>query len=85
MSRPLLILDMMKNIAFFGYIINHVCHLSILVCKFVNAFWLMAQFCKTYGVALNWIYLEAGHGKGLPDCIGGNVKRVTKDLVAFTP
>ena len=34
LSRPLPILDMMKNIAFFGYIINHVCYLGILVCKF---------------------------------------------------
>jgi hypothetical protein len=25
---------MMKNIAFFGYAINHVCYLGILVCKF---------------------------------------------------
>ena len=34
LSRPLPILDMMKNIAFFGYIINHVCYLGILVCEF---------------------------------------------------
>ena len=51
----------------------------------VNAFWLMAQLCKKYGVVLNWIYLEAGHGKGLPNGIGGSVKRAMKDSVAFTP
>ena len=34
MSRPLLILDTMKNIAFFGYRINNVCYLGILVYEF---------------------------------------------------
>ena len=50
-----------------------------------NAFWLMKEFCVRYGIKLNWIFLEARHGKGIPDGIGGCVKRAMKDAVTFDP
>ena len=50
-----------------------------------NAFWLMKELCVRCRVKLNWIFLEAGHGKGIPDGIGGCVKRAMKDVVGFDP
>ena len=50
-----------------------------------RSFWLMAELCKKYGITLNWIFLEAGHGKGTPDGIGASVKRAMRDVVGFTP
>ena len=36
-------------------------------------------------IDLKWIYLESGHGKGIPDGIGATVKKVIKDLLLFHP
>ena len=30
-----------------------------------------------------WNFLEAGHGKGIPDAVGGSLKRKARDLVKF--
>ena len=36
-------------------------------------------------IDLKWIYLESGHGKGIPDGIGATVKKAIKDLLLFHP
>ena len=44
-------------------------------------FHLMATGKKLLGLELSWTYLEAGHGKGPCDCVGGAVKRVADQEV----
>ena len=36
-------------------------------------------------IDLKWIYLESGHGKGIPDGICATVKKAIKDLLLFHP
>ena len=36
-------------------------------------------------IDLKWIYLESGHGRGIPDRIGATVKKAIKDLLLFHP
>ena len=50
-----------------------------------RAFWLMAELCKKSSIESNWIFLEAGHGKGTPDGIDACAKRAIKDAVSFHP
>ena len=38
-------------------------------------FYLVQQFAKEYRVTIRWIYLEAGHGKGISDGIRAVVKK----------
>ena len=42
-------------------------------------------YCKEKIIDLKWIYLESGHGKGIPDGIGATVKKAIKDLLLFHP
>ena len=47
---------------------------------------MIQQFCKEYfGVAITWVYLEAGHGKGTPDGIGATAKRGIDNLMGDNP
>ena len=46
-------------------------------------FYLVQQFAKEYRVTIRWIYLEAGHGKGIPDGIRAVVKKAARDITAF--
>ena len=46
-------------------------------------FYLVQQFAKEYRVTIWWIYLEAGHGKGIPDWTGAVVKEAVWDIIAF--
>ena len=50
-----------------------------------SVFFYIHQFTSQYRVPLKWIYLESGHGKGIPDGIGASMKRSMKDLVSFYP
>ena len=36
-------------------------------------------------IDLKWIYLESGHGKGIPDGIGATVKKAIKDVSVGKP
>ena len=42
-------------------------------------------FCEEFGITLNWIYLESGHGKGIADGIGATVKNAIKNLMLMKP
>ena len=44
-------------------------------------FHLVATGKKLFGVELSWTYLEAGHGKGPCDSVGGEVKGVADQEV----
>ena len=48
-------------------------------------FWFMKDFSEKYFVTFKWIYLESGHGKGVPNGIGATVKKVIHNLVACNP
>ena len=48
-------------------------------------FWFVKYFSERYFVTFKWIYLESGHGKGLPDGIRATVKKVIHSLVACNP
>ena len=48
-------------------------------------FWLMQQFCNDNQVTMEWIYLESGKGKGVPDGIGATVKRAIHDAISNNP
>ena len=50
-----------------------------------NVFWMIEQFSKNNQTVLKWIYLETGHGKGIPDGIGAVVKRAISDIIAMNP
>ena len=36
-----------------------------------------------YGINIQWLFTEAGHGKSAADGIGGNIKNLVKDKLAF--
>ena len=46
-----------------------------------NVFWFMSKFCSLKNVSIDWIYLEAGKGKGAADGIGAVVKRAFTDII----
>lgn len=48
-------------------------------------FWLIQQLAQQLGITIRWIFLESGHGKGIPDGIGAVVKRQITDLIASKP
>lgn len=42
---------------------------------------LVARFPKLFGIHASWTWLEAGHGKGPCDGVGGGIKKKTDNLV----
>ena len=46
---------------------------------------MIQQFANEYEVTVYWIYLEAGHGKGIPDGVGAVVKHAVKDIIMYNP
>ena len=48
-------------------------------------FYMIQQFANEYEVTVHWIYLEAGHGKGIPDSVGAVVKCAIKDIIMYNP
>ena len=34
---------------------------------------------------MHWIYLDPGHGKGIPDGVGAVVKHAIKDIIMYNP
>ena len=50
-----------------------------------NVFWFMSKFCSLKNVSIDWIYLEAGKGKGAADGIGAVVKRAFTDIILQHP
>ena len=47
--------------------------------------WLIKVFCKESGISVKWIYLESGHGKGIPDGTGVTVKKAIENLMLSKP
>ena len=47
--------------------------------------WLLHSYCAENFVEIKWIWLESGHGKGIPDGIGATVKKAIKDILSFNP
>ena len=45
----------------------------------------MSKFCSLKSVSIDWIYLEAGKGKGAADGIGAFVKRAFTDIILQHP
>lgn len=45
-------------------------------------FWLVANHQRIFGCLAIWHYLEAGHGKGPCDGVGGSVKRMASEAIA---
>ena len=50
-----------------------------------NVFWFMSKFFSLKNVSIDWIYLEAGKGKGTADGIGAVVKRAFTDIILQHP
>ena len=50
-----------------------------------SIFYFMQDFCEKSNIFFKWIYLEAGHGKGIPDGIEAVVKQAISDIVPFNP
>ena len=48
-------------------------------------FYLIHQFAEEYNVTLHWIYLEAGHEKGIPDGTGAVIKQAIQNVITFNP
>ena len=44
---------------------------------------LTKSWAEQFGIRIQWIYTEAGHGKSAADGIGGKIKNLVKDKVAF--
>ena len=53
--------------------------------RYKSVFWFMQEVVKEHSLQFNWIFLEAGHGKGMPDGIGATGKNAIKDIVACNP
>ena len=51
----------------------------------IKIFYLIHQFAEEYNVTLHWIYLKAGHRKGIPDGIGVVVKQAIQNVITFNP
>ena len=45
----------------------------------------METFAKKHNARVKWIYLEVGHGKGIPDGIGATAKRAIADCITAHP
>lgn len=50
-----------------------------------SVFWMIKKFAKENKVTVKWIYLEVGHGKGIPDGLGAVLKRMIKAIVDMSP
>ena len=50
-----------------------------------KSFYLIQELAVLLKIIIRWIYLESGHGKGIPDGIGAVVKRGIVDLIASHP
>ena len=48
-------------------------------------FWLAKRFAKMYKVIIKWIYLEVGHGNGIPEGHGAVVKSMIKHIISLNP
>ena len=48
-------------------------------------FWLIKVFWKEFGISVKWIYLESGHGKGIPDGTDVTVKKAIENLMLSKP
>ena len=48
-------------------------------------FYMIQKISKEFQVTVRWIYLDAGHGKGIPDGVGAVVRQLIKDIIAFHP
>ena len=48
-------------------------------------FYMILKFSKEFQVTVRWIYLGAGHGKGIPDGVGALVRQLIKDIIALHP
>ena len=46
---------------------------------------MIQQFANEYEVTVHWIYLEAGHGKGISDGVGAVVKRAINYIIMYNP
>ena len=44
---------------------------------------LTKSWAEKFGLRIQWIYTEAGHGKSAADGIGGKIKNLVKDKMAF--
>ena len=44
---------------------------------------LVSETAVKYNMTIEWIYLEAGHGKGVADGIGATIKKLITDQIAF--
>ena len=49
-------------------------------CKMV---YLTKSWAIKHNITINWLYTEAGHGKSAADGIGGNIKNLVNDKLAF--
>ena len=47
--------------------------------------YLMKQFAMNKQVDLRWIFLEAGHGKGVADAVGAALKRNFDQAISYKP
>lgn len=45
--------------------------------------YLTKSWAVRYKIKIQWIFTEAGHGKSAADGIGGNIKNLVKDKLAF--
>lgn len=50
-----------------------------------SIFWYIKKFAEKHKVTVRWIYLEAGHGKGIPDGLGAVMKCTICALVDMSP
>ena len=50
-----------------------------------GTFWLVKTFCEEFNITVKWIYLESGHGKGIPDGINATVKKAIENLMLLNP
>lgn len=65
--------------------INVVSHSLSSQCRKRKMVWLVPCCWKEKTIDLEWIYLENGHGKKIPNGIGATVKKGIKDLVLYNP
>jgi hypothetical protein len=48
-------------------------------------FYLIKKFAAEQKIKIKWIYLEAGHGKGVADSIGATLKRKMDEAINYKP
>lgn len=49
-----------------------------------EVFFMMKKVCDNWGISMRWIYLEAGHGKGISDGIGATIKSLIQQLLDYS-